>query len=425
MFWPPNSYFIGTRTSAQAAAAGGTNIFNSVAFAALAGFLGIGILVHWRKFPRLMSCAWPALLMVAFAFLSAVWSDDPDLVVRRAAGIAVYTLFGIYLVARSSMEEFIALMVKVWAFAMAGSLFVTLFVPKLAIGENSTYASALRGAFTDKNTLGLSCALGIIFSAYAFRKRIGPRWLSGFTVVASLVMLKLAESKTPVVVIFAALYAGILGGAVRRRSSLGLLLGFTLAVLAIGVVAVVAADPGQVLAALGRDATLTNRVPIWNLAIGYIARRPWLGYGYEAFWRAGGVEANQIWALSYWHVPHAHNIWLELALSIGIVGCGLLAFLFVSAIFRALRVATAPHARHAAFALALTAGAFMENLSEYAFFRRGEILWLLFVTVFVYLGQQVIGRRATRPAPHDRPRVVLPPRRAYAAKPAPPAEMPA
>ena len=51
VFWPPNSYFIGTRTSAQAAAAGGTNIFDSVAFAALAGFLGIAILVHWRKIP--------------------------------------------------------------------------------------------------------------------------------------------------------------------------------------------------------------------------------------------------------------------------------------------------------------------------------------------------------------------------------------
>jgi hypothetical protein len=60
------------------------------------------------------------------------------------------------------------------------------------------------------------------------------------------------------------------------------------------------------------------------------------------------------------------------------------------------RIATAPEATHAVFCTALLAGIFVENLTEYAFFRRGEMLWLLFVVGFVELGREAHARRAAR-----------------------------
>jgi exopolysaccharide production protein ExoQ len=172
-------------------------------------------------------------------------------------------------------------------------------------------------------------------------------------------------------------------------------------VTGLAVVSFIGLDPVDALAALGRDATLTNRVPIWHLALGYIERRPWLGFGYEGFWRIDGVEANQIWATMYWRVPHAHNAWIEIGLSLGLIGIGAMAVMWLTALYRAIRIITLPQAKHAVFCLALLAGALMENMTEYAFFRRGEILWLLFVTVVVYLGRELA-------AAHDRARARAP-----------------
>lgn len=404
VFWPPNAYFSGPLAIRSTVP---VNVYDTIAFWAMMSFLAIGFFVHRREMPRLLWCGWPILLMIGLAFLSAFWADAPETVLRRSGAITVYTMFGFYLVLRGDMDAFISIMVKLWAFAMIASLVMIVVAPRTAIGGNWTYSYAWRGAFTDKNTLGGACALGVIFSVYALRHRYGSRWLAAVTIVASLILLRLSESRTPVVMLLAAGYAGFLGSALRRRSGLGLVVGFTLAVIGLAVTGIVGLAPLDALAALGRDATLTNRVPIWQMALGYIARRPWLGYGYEGFWRPNGVEANQIWQTMYWHVPHAHNGWIEIGLSLGLLGVGVMALMWLSALYRVLRLITLPHARHAVFCLALLAGALIENMTEYAFFRRGEILWLLFVTAYVYLGRQLaeshdrIGAR-TPPLPLPR-----------------------
>ena len=68
------------------------------------------------------------------------------------------------------------------------------------------------------------------------------------------------------------------------------------------------------------------------------------------------------------------------------VGCGV----------RTIRVATAPHAVHVAFCMAMLAGIFFENLSEFEFFRSGRLMWALFVAILTYLGRELIIARAAR-----------------------------
>jgi O-antigen ligase len=383
VFWPPDGYFErpGPRTGSY------SNIYDFMMFVSLIAFLAIVTAARRRDMLRLLRVAWPILVLTGFAFVSALWSDDPVLVIRRAGTVSLTTLFAVHLIARSDPDEFIALLVKVYAVAMFASLAMILISKRLAISGNETYVSAWRGAFTDKNTLGLACALALIIALYAFRARLGPRWLAALTIAAALVLLKLAESKTPVVVMAAAVYAAAIGNALRRRSGAGLATGFALTVVALAGAALIALFLQDALALLGRDSTFTNRAKLWHYALVYIAKRPWLGYGYGAFWRNDGVEANQFWALVEFHTPHSHNAWLELGLGVGIVGLGLIALTWLAGLYRVFRVLTAPAARHVSFCLALMAGIFVENLTEYEFFRSGDIVWVLFVAVIVYLGR--------------------------------------
>ena len=390
IMWPPDAYFTGEPVIPQ----GGSNIWDFMEFALLLPFLAIGFYARRRELPWLVVCAWPVLALAALAFLSAFWSDAPALVVRRAGTVTASTLFGVYLAARGDIGELVAALVKVYAIAAMASMVLIVVAPSAATMTAAAYTHAWRGAFTDKNELGMACAEAIILSVYAYRRRYGPRWLAGLTIAAFLVLLVGSQSKTPVVVMMAALYVALLVTALRRRSGTGLVVGYALVVLGLAGSALLAIGWQDALLFLGRDPTFTNRTRIWQLVLEYIARQPWFGYGYGGFWRADSVDATTLWVVLGFKTPHAHNSWLELALGLGIVGVAIAGLSWLAAIYRTLRVAAAPHAQHVAFCFALLAGIFFENLSEFEFFRPGRLMWALFVTVLVYLGREVMLTRA-------------------------------
>jgi len=392
IMWPPDSYFSGTILTPQ----GASNIYDFLEFAGLLPFLAIGFFVWRRDLTRLAICAWPVLALAVFAFLSAFWSDDPALVIRRAGTVTATTLFGVYLAVRGDLGDLVATLVKVYAIAGIVSLVMIVVAPQTGTVTGDYYTHAWRGAFTDKNELGMACAEAIILSVYAFRRRYGPRWLAGLTIAAFLVLLVGSQSKTPVIVMMAALYGAMLVMALRRRSGVGLVVGYTLLVLGIATSALLAVGWQDALAFLGRDPTFTNRTRIWQLALEYIARRPWFGWGYGGFWREDSPDAQIFWTALGFKTPHAHNSWLELALGVGWVGVGVAALSWLAAFYRTLRVAAAPHAVHVAFCLSLLAGIFFENLSEFEFFRSGRLMFALFVAVLTYLGRELILYRAAR-----------------------------
>jgi exopolysaccharide production protein ExoQ len=64
--------------------------------------------------------------------------------------------------------------------------------------------------------------------------------------------------------------------------------------------------------------TLSGRAFIWPEVMYYVSRRPWLGYGYESFWTPGRIDA--ISDDLGWGLREAHNAYLEILLSLGLVG---------------------------------------------------------------------------------------------------------
>ena len=416
IMWPPDAYFSGAMVTPQ----GASNIYDFLEFAVLLPFLALGFFALRREMLRLAACVWPVLLLCLFAFLSAYWSDDPSLVVRRAGTVTLSALFGIYIAARGDFATLVGALVKVYALAAVASFVAIVAWPQAATVTGEYYTHAWRGAFTDKNELGMACGEAIILAVYALRRGYGPRWLAAGTLVAYLVLLYGSQSKTPVVFMAAALYAAMVVTALRRRNAAGLIGGYALLVFGLAAAGVLALTWQDALAWLGRDATFTNRTRIWQLALEYIARRPWFGYGFGAFWREHSEDAQVFWAALGFKTPHAHNGWLEMMLGIGVVGTGIGALGWLAAFYRTLRVAAAPHAVHVAFCFALLAAIFCENLSEYEFFRPGRLMWALFVAILVYLGREAAIYRASRarlPQPATRPSrhiTVAPPRAAAA-----------
>jgi exopolysaccharide production protein ExoQ len=398
IFWPPNSYWTTPTMPLDA-----SDPYSASLSGVLIVFLIVAGFARRDAVRPLMRPAWPILAMLGLAFVSAFWSDDPALVLRRSITLSGTTLFGVYLVTRFDMAQLVATLVKICVFAAVVSFVVMAVAPaKYGLQGGVDYPTAWKGVYTSKNTLGLMCAIGTIAAVFALRHGYGSRWLAAALIPANLVLLRMSEAGTPLVLLVVTLYAALVFAAFRQRNGMGLAAGFVLVLIGFVGIGLIALDWTEVLAALNRSPTLTGRYRIWVESIDFIARRPWLGYGYGAFWRHDGLEANQFWDIMKWLVPHAHNGWLEVGLGLGIVGMAGITFLFLDGFYRGLKILTVPQARHAVLLLTIFVAILVENQTENEIFRPNGFLWVLFVTAFVAAGRDALLYRAAAP-PARRP----------------------
>jgi O-antigen ligase len=108
--------------------------------------------------------------------------------------------------------------------------------------------------------------------------------------------------------------------------------------------------------------SLTGRIDLWRAALSYAIEKPVLGYGYEAFWyqdRVIGVSAEVGWG-----VLHAHSVYVDLLLSIGIIGLVLFVTLLVAGIASAVKAAHQRQSKETAGVAALLIFALFHSTLE-------------------------------------------------------------
>jgi len=84
------------------------------------------------------------------------------------------------------------------------------------------------------------------------------------------------------------------------------------------------------LGALGKDVTLTGRVPLWLALIPFLQERPWTGYGLGGFWLGWEGPSAYVWSQVGWDPSHGHNGYLDLWLDLGLIGLSLGLWLLLS-----------------------------------------------------------------------------------------------
>jgi O-antigen ligase len=82
---------------------------------------------------------------------------------------------------------------------------------------------------------------------------------------------------------------------------------------------------------LGKDPTLTGRTEIWSAVLASAAKHPLIGYGYTAFWGGMEGESSNVLLAARWAVQSAHNGLLEIWLTLGAFGVGVILYSFLRA----------------------------------------------------------------------------------------------
>ncbi len=305
-----------------------SDLVNQFAYVVLAGSVAVYFLIHepWRLRPLVRPVYFA---MLAWLMVSVAISADPPLSARRF----IFSLLVILLAAAlpllpSNLKRFCDLTASVVIAVLALCYAGVLLIPQLSIHQPTDTIEPLlagnwRGVFAHKNIAGVMMVNFIFVGLFVAKARNA---LVGWSIVlASSVFLFFCEAKSATALLPLVL---ILSWAVQRTRSSMLRIFLVFApviVVSLFTIGSLYFDTIRSIdAALLSDPSFTGRNDIWQFAIEHIGERPWLGHGFGAYWETPLTyfkpvpEGSQVTAAS-----HAHNAFLDLALTVGIVGVGL------------------------------------------------------------------------------------------------------
>jgi exopolysaccharide production protein ExoQ len=279
--------------------------------------------MHYRRMLVSLRAAWPFLLLSLTAVLSTIWSVDPGTTLRRSGVLLGTTVFGVYLGGRYSTEEFQRVLLQSLFVLVGVSIVFLLIFPVMVLDPSHT--GTFRGLTEHKNYFGEFMGI-LLLLAFTFRFRAG-RWLPRLTLIfVAGSLLVAAHSATAVLsAAFTILVLPILRLLRFRKRQAVPLTAIGLGLLTYVVVLVYGAAD-TFLGALGKDRTLTGRSEVWALVWQAILRRPFLGYGYDAFWQGTRGESSRVLSGIGWNVAHSHNGYLEALLGFGCIGSCVIIF---------------------------------------------------------------------------------------------------
>jgi exopolysaccharide production protein ExoQ len=259
-------------------------------------------------------------LLLGWATISFVWADDPGICLRRLIVLVCCTVGALGIARQLSMRELSLLTIIV-----LGSLAVVGIFAELRLGTFRPWAGDYRFAGTvHPNTQGPALAAVCLAALGLFLERSRGRFWYGAIFLGAMILLLLTKSRSStagVLLAIAAVFA--VQTTLRLKLAVGLV-GFWGACLGAWLVLAAGIDPLTEFAdaiLLGRAAesdTLSGRAFIWPEVASFIAQRPILGYGYEAFWTPARIET--ISESLGWGLREAHNAYLETLLWLGLVG---------------------------------------------------------------------------------------------------------
>lgn len=278
----------------------------------------------------------PLMLLVGIALLSYFWSEAPLVTLNWSRRLLISTFLGVFLATRYTPRKQMYLLSWVIGIAAIFSLAVGFAFPSYGIDTEIGQETTWRGIYAFKQYLARVMTIGaIVFLIIIFESK-KARWIPLFGFALTSCLLLLSKGKTALVSFLVSISLIPLYKLIKLKYKLRtflfaitLILGFFLIMLIFGNLETIIVDW------MGKDLQFNGRTPIWQTSIEQALKRPWLGYGYKAFWyspvgletaqgtwmiKAFFAQTNSITAYTSYPIGHAHSGFLDLFLDLGLLG---------------------------------------------------------------------------------------------------------
>lgn len=308
---------------------------------------------RWRRLP------WAALGYTTLALVSVAWSQWRGPTLLTWALLAAVTVNGLFIAHVLTWHEIVRALSSAFKWILGLSLLLELWVSLVVHGpllpnfqtfpegkldpqwywvrDNLFDGGRIQGIVGNANLLAIISLFALITFGVLFAAR--ARWrttLALWSLLAAYFLIRTASATALVCAIAAAVVLAV-ALLMRRAATPGART--RIYVIAIGstVVGVAAVwllrEP--LLALIGRSSDLTGRSErIWTEVLERAAQHPLFGNGFSSPWIPTD-PAFDGWITDHGiTVFHAHNMWLDVLLQLGVLGIVLMALAYVSLLWR-------------------------------------------------------------------------------------------
>jgi O-antigen ligase len=339
--------------------------------------------LRWKKVLLVLQKDKHLWLFTIFISLSFLWSELPR--DSLAAGITAFgaTAFGLYLATRYTLEEQLELLSWTYVLIVILSLVFIVALPKYGI-MGGIHEGAFRGIYTHKNIFGQITTIGaavFLIRALSKNKLWGYNWPLWFFFSVSVGLVALSRSSTSILNLILVVFLIYVYRAFRWRYEI--LIPATLAGLFIGFISFVwlLNSTEFLLNSIGKDSTLTGRTELWTFVWHKIQEKPWLGYGLKGFWQGLDGPSQYVELGVKTKVVYSHNGFLDLWITIGIVGTIFFAVGLVWNLIKAFNWVRFSNSNLSLWPLVMLSYLILASATESPLITFNNLLWILYCTI--------------------------------------------
>lgn len=359
---------------------------NQVTYTTLAGLVFL-LTARLNDVPLSSQLTFALLAVLAWIFVSVLYSQNPDLSFRRYAfTLIVMVIAATWLLLPFGLRHLACMLSILIGAVLVACYGGVLFLPELAIHQiqdplEPQLHGNWRGVYGHKNEAGAMMAFFVLFGF--FIARAYSRIIGGSLAVGALIFLILCAAKTSLILLPTIILISLC--CTRIQSLVGRAMICLLPLLLLWALIVVAcyrADVAGILNLPFSDTSFSGRTDIWKFAIDQALERPITGHGFMAFWRTRDLPSTD--AVDSWTTlaAHSHNGYLDFALTTGLPGVALaILFVVISPILnyhKCLRVET--NRTLSLLFLQIWLFGIYVNCFETALFDRGARIWFFLAT---------------------------------------------
>jgi exopolysaccharide production protein ExoQ len=231
------------------------------------------------------------LIFIGYIIALSLTSSAPAYSLSAAIEYGFATLFGTYIAVRFSYEEYVRMLCIIFTSILVISFVFVVIFPDIGLQKiGNDYA--IRGAFQNRNTLAYFMSLGapllLLYGSSKLSRFSALYILAG---VAALLLIYTSYALTAKITVSVSLL--LIGGLLWARNThfRRVIVWFLACYIGIFVIALLTLYYHDILAAFGKDPTLTGRVEYFALALNEILASPIFGtHGAPLYVEFLGVE---------------------------------------------------------------------------------------------------------------------------------------
>jgi exopolysaccharide production protein ExoQ len=324
----------------------------------------------------------PLAILVTLTFASALWSLDPGVTIHQSVGLLFGLLFAADISTTFSIKQQLQIVCIALVAVVTMSVVVQVAFPRVVPGSDLE-GEAWHGVFARKNELGrIVCVTATAILPLVLRSR----WKTLLTIGIAGVLTALSRS------VSAMIYLVVMVGVTKAWSVAFLPPRLRTLIIAcvLGTAGVatffIGTSFNEITTMMGKDPHLTGRADLWSNALLAIEDRPLLGYGFQAFWGVDSQPARTVRQAAGWEdAPHAHNGYIDLTLSIGLVGLITYLTSAASSFRRATQYLFAGDDSYRRWPLSCLTLLSVYQISETTIMSGNTFFWLVFASVSLSL----------------------------------------